>query len=440
MWGCLASMRRALLKPTVQKIWGDKRGGIAVLFGIVAPVLLLLLCGGTELADVMKARRELQWDVDTAALNGARELGTDQSSATATRAQNMAASLAAQSTPHWTVSTTAQIDATQGTVTVSQTATRSSYFGNLLVPGGWHIGVSSTAIANQKLPLCVLALQNNGNVPAPPPGPAGAPTPPPPPGPGPGATNLALHATSTVTATGCLVQSNSSIGADKGASMQAAAVRSVGAATGSIIQAPITDAPAIADPFASLNISVPSTCSDNGLNLNGGTQSLNPGVHCGNIHLQGDAVLTLNPGEHYFVNGQFNLDQTSQVTGSDVVLIFKGNWKIQCAGGAVISLEGRHSGPYAGFVLVTDRTLGGVLTISTNNARQLYGTIYLPNATLDVTGTGNQVADQSPWTVVVAMGLTTDGSAKLVINSNYAGASVPVPVGVGSSGMAHLSN
>ena len=90
--------------------------------------------------------------------------------------------------------------------------------------------------------------------------------------------------------------------------------------------------------------------------------------------------------------------------------------------------------------MITDRSLGGVLGISTNNARQLYGTIYLPNATLDVTGTSNKVADQSPWTVVVAMGLTTDGSAKLVINSNYSGASVPVPAGVGTSGAIHLTN
>ncbi len=420
--------------------WRDTRGGFAVLFGIAAPVLLLLLGGGMELGEVIKAQRELQWDVDTAALNGARELGTDQSSATATRAQGLAASLAAQSTSRWTVSTTARIDATQGSVTVGQTAWRPSFFGSLLPPGGWHIGVSSTALANQKLPLCVLALQNTGAAPGAPAGPAGAPTPAPPPPAGPGATNLALHATSTVTATGCLVQSNSSIAADKGASMTAAAVRSVGAATGSIVKSPITDAPSIADPFASLDITVPSTCTDNGLTLQSGAQSLNPGVHCGNISLQNDAVLTLNPGEHYFVNGQFKLDGSSQITGTDVVLIFKGNWQMKCAGAAYLSLEGRHSGPFAGFVLVTDRSLGGKLTISTDNARQLYGTIYLPNATLDVTGTGNKIADQSPWTVVVAMGLTTDGSAKLVINSNYSGASVPVPAGVGTSGAAHLTN
>ncbi len=410
------------------------------MFGIALPILILLIGGGVEVAEVVKAKSQLQWNVDTAALNGARELGTDQSTATATRAQSLASSLAAKSTPRWTINTTARIDPPQGIVTVSQAAWRASFFGSLLPPGGWHIGVSSTAIANQKLPLCVLALQNTGSTPAAPAGPMGAPPPPPPPAAGPKTNSLALHASSTVTATGCLVQSDSSIQADPGTSMTAAAVRSVGAAAGSITKAPITDAPAIADPFASVNITVPSTCSDNGLKLDTGAQSLNPGVHCGDIKLKGNAVVTLNPGEHYFVNGQFDLKDSSQITGTDVVLIFKGKWKLKFGDAAFLSLEGRHSGPLAGFVLVTDRSLGGVLTISTNNARQLYGTIYLPNATLDVTGTGNKVADQSPWTVVVAMGLTTDGSANLVINSNYAGASVPVPGGVGSNGMAHLTN
>ena len=428
------------LRRTLLQFWTDRRGGIAVMFGIALPVLILLIGGGLEVAEVVKAKSQLQWNVDTAALNGARELGTDQSTATATRAQSFASLLAAKSTPRWTIKTTAQIDPSQGIATVSQTAWRASFFASMLPPGGWNIAVSSTAIANQKLPLCVLALQNTGSAPTAPPGPAGAPTPPPPPAPGPGANNLALHATSTVLATGCLVQSNSSIKADPGASMTAAAVLSVGAAAGSITRAPITDAPAITDPFASVDITVPSTCSDNGLTMDTGAQSLNPGVHCGNIKLSGNAVLTLNPGEHYFVNGQFDLKDSSQISGTDVVMVFKGKWKLKFGDAAFLSLEGRHSGPLAGFVLVTDRSLGGVLSISTNNARQLYGTIYLPNATLDVTGTGNKVADQSPWTVVVAMGLTTDGSANLVINSNYAGASVPVPVGVGSSGMAHITN
>ncbi|MFI4933999.1 MAG: hypothetical protein ACHP7N_05240 [Caulobacterales bacterium] len=57
---------------------------------------------------------------------------------------------------------------------------------------------------------------------------------------------------------------------------------------------------------------------------------------------------------------------------------------------------------------------------------------YVPSATLQVTGAGNRVADQSAWTVVIAQAITLSGSPNLVINANYAASNVPVPAGVGS--------
>ncbi len=290
------------------KLWNDRRGGIAVLFGITAPMLMVLLCGGTEVAEVVKAKRELQWDVDTAALNGARELGTDQSSATAVRAQNLATSLATQSTPRWSVVTTSAMDATGGSVTVDQTASRASFFGNILPPGGWHLHVTSTAVSNAKAPLCVLGLQSTtGQV-------------------------VSLQSTSKVTAAGCLVQSDADIAVSSSATMQASAVHSVGAAQGPISPSPITDAPAIADPFASLSISVPSQCTDSGIDVGNGSRTLNPGVHCGNVQIQGSGTLTLNPGDHYFVNTSFNVNGNAKLLGSDVVLVLKGTTQVSVPG------------------------------------------------------------------------------------------------------------
>lgn len=407
--------RRSLLQ-----FWGDRRGGFVLLFAIALPVLLLVISGGVEVAEVVKARRELQWNVDAAALNGARELGTDQSSATAVRAQAFAASLAARSTPNWNVATAAQSNATQGSITVSQTASRASFFGNILPPGGWHLSVSSTAIANLKKPLCVLSLDSGSTQSV--------------------ATAISLQSQSTVTAPQCLVKSDSNINVVSGSNIIAGSVQAAGSASGSITPAPISDAPAVPDPFSSLDINVPSTCNDNGITLTNGAKSLNPGVHCGNITVTGPSVLTLNPGEHYFVKGAVSLTGPSQITGSDVVFIFSNNTGISFSGSSSISLDGRQSGPYAGFVLVTDRQYTGTLSISASNTRKLHGTIYLPQATLSVSGS-NPVADLSPWTVVVAKDLNTGGSANLVINSNYSGSNVPVPSGVGGGdGQVHLSN
>ncbi len=394
----------------------DQRASILMLFGLAAPVLLLLAAGTVELAEVVKTKHALQWEVDEAALNGARELGTDQSSATAERARVYAAKLAAQATARWTVQTTAQANTTSGSMTVVQTASRPSFFGNLLPPGGWRLDVTGTAVANSKVPLCVLGLQSGSQQ------------------------AVSLLTSSAVTAANCLVQSDSNISAAGGTAMTAAAVRSVGSATGSISPPPVTDAPPISDPFFSLNIDVPPQCNDQGLVLGNGTHSLNPGVHCGTFQLTASATLVLNPGEHYFQNGSFDVRGNAQITGNDAVLIFKGETLLQFRGNGFMSFDGRQTGPYAGFVLVADRSFTGTLGISTDSAHKLHGTIYLPNATLAVAGAGNKVADQSPWTVVVAKALTTDGSANLVINSNYAGSPVPVPRGVGSSGEVHLTN
>ncbi len=407
-----------LLLCVTRRFTQDRRAGIAVLFGLAAPVLLLLIGGGVEVAEVFKAKRELQWDVDTAALNGARELGTDQSNATATRALNFATSLATRSTPRWTVQTTASIDASTASMTVSQAATRPSFFGSLLPPGGWHLRVTSTAISNAKTPLCVLGLQTGGQM------------------------IVSLTSNSQINAAACLVQSDSDLMATGSSGVQAAAVRTVGAASGAISPAPITDAPAIVDPFSSLAISVPS-CTDQGISVQGGgTAYYPPGVHCGTIQVKGSASLVLSAGDHYFLNTTFDLVGNASVTGTDVVLVFSGSTSFGFKGNASLSFDGRQSGPYAGFVLVTDRDYTGTFEISTSSAHRLHGTIYVPNGTLLVSGSGNKVADQSPWTVVVAKTLKTDGSANLLINSNYSSSSVPVPAGVGNSGGAspHLLN
>jgi len=96
-----------------------------------------------------------------------------------------------------------------------------------------------------------------------------------------------------------------------------------------------------------------------------------------------------------------------------------------------VNLAGRKSGTYAGFVIATTRDNTNTFVISSTSARKLEGAIYIPDATLQVTGSGNQVADQSAWTVVVAQALQLSGSPNLVINANYAASSVPVPGGVG---------
>lgn len=376
-------------------------------------VLAVLGFGAIEITEVARTKAQLQNFVDAAALRGAREYGTDASPATVERSRVQADTAANAVRADWAVTTTARSDLIARTVTVVQYATRPSFFGSLLPPGGFQVQVRATATTLvSKSPLCVLGMQS-------------------------GASGIVeMRDSSILTASACLVQSNTDVQAKDASQVRAGAVRAVGAATGRLYPAPVTDAPAIGDPFAAMSVKVPTRCDTNDLDTNGSI-ALNPGVHCGNIRIRGTGRLLLNPGDHYFLDAQIDVLGQGEIVGTDVVLIFAGRFDATFKGQAYISVEGRKSGPYAGFVLITDRSFTNTVEISTTSARKLLGTLYLPNAQLRVSGK-NKVADQSPWTIVVAKSVQVEGSAELVINSNYFSSAVPVPSGVSTPGGTRL--
>ena len=408
---------RLLTKPGswFHQLQTDRQASIAVIFALVFPVLAVGTGMAVEIGEVIRTKAKLQNIADAAALSGANELGYGNLSAVAQRAEEFAKGQTSSVKGGWTVTTKATADASLPSVTVVQQATRPSMFGNLLPVGGFHVTVNSTAMPNSLMPLCVLGSDTHGNV-------------------------VALQNNSMLTSTGCLIQSNGNLTADNSARISAGAVRVAGAAKGMIYPPAVVDAPTIADPFADLPINIPTTCNHQNLQLDSGMTYLSPGIHCGNVHLKNFAQLVLSPGEHYFTQGNFNVQDSAQITGTDVVLIFKGQYDMNFKGSAGLWLEGRQSGIYAGFALITDRSFNGNFKVNSDNARRLHGTLYLPNATLDVSGTDNKVADRSPWTVVIAKQIKVGGSANLVINTDYNSSPIPVPRGVGPNGGTHLTN
>jgi hypothetical protein len=111
-------------------------------------------------------------------------------------------------------------------------------------------------------------------------------------------------------------------------------------------------------------------------------------------------------------------------------LIFDDKSTFQALQAATLSLTGRTSGDWAGFLIVTSRDNVADLIISSPKVDKLLGTIYLPSARLVINAPG-AVAEASQWSVVVAKDVSLTENASLVINTDYAGSGVPVPVGVG---------
>lgn len=387
-------------------------GGIAVMFAVSVPAVVMLACGAIELASLSAEHRAMQDAADATALAMAKTLGVATAVGLDARADNYARAQLGDLATKDAVQTIASTDTTNRTVTVRLTGHRQSFFANLLPPGGWNLVAEATAQSLGEVPLCVLSYGVAGGY------------------------NIKLDGQSHLTAANCLVQSNGDINVANSAALNAGLAQAVGTAKGPITPAAQAGAPSIADPFASLNVSTPwNSCPPTPpvTYMATGNNVLAPGVHCGDINVQSGATLVLAPGEHYFVTGHLNLQGTAILMGNDVALIFDKSSNFTFADQATVTLTGRTSGTYAGFVIATTRQNTGNFNISATSAEKLEGTIYIPAATLHVDGTSNKVAQQSAWTVVVAQSIQLTGSANLIINSNYATSSVPVPGGVGAS-------
>ncbi|MGA0604290.1 TadE/TadG family type IV pilus assembly protein [Caulobacter sp. KR2-114] len=408
-----AGRRRGALARGLARWLRDQRGGTAIVFAVAAPTVAILACGAVDLFSLSTDHSQMQDAADAAALDAAKQLGIGAQAGIAARADSFVQSQIPQVMPRVPYRVTTSFSPDNSQVTVRLDGHRESFFGNLLPPGGWDIHVSATAATLGLTPLCVLASQTGGQT-------------------------IQMTNQAQTTAATCLVQSNGDIQVTNSAQLTAGIVQASGQATGAITPQAQNGAPTIGDPFASMTISKPllNLCTPIP-NLTAGLNILlaTPTPYCGNITVRQGQTLQLTPGgTYYFHAGQLQLQQNAVLKGSNVTLIFDNSAQFQFDDSSTIDLTGATSGPYAGFVIMTTRDNVGTFEISSDSARRLEGTVYIPSAVLKVTGANNRVADQSAWTVVVAKSIQMSGSPNLVINANYASSSVPVPNGVGATG------
>lgn len=395
--------------PTAAKFVGSllrrSNGATAVTFAALVPILAVIAAGAIELGELNSDRSATQDAADAAALMGAKQLGVTPTGVDQ-RADAYATAQLSQIASHATVSVSTTVGL--NSVTVAITTQRSSFFGNLLPPGGFTTRVQATAVSEAAVPLCVLAL---------------APAAP---------NNLHLTGSSQINAPGCAADSNQSVVVDASAALAAEETEAGTTASGSINPAALIGAANVPDPFANLNIAAPTSCAGGSPKVViGSNYSLPPGVHCGEWDVTGNFTLTLQPGEHYF-EGDLVAKGGSLISGTDVVVIFGPTTKLDLKGASNISLNGRQSGPLAGFVIAVDRGASGTFQIQTDPFTNITGAVYAPSVTLNLDGT-HQAAQASQWTVVTAQAISLTGSPDIVINSNYANSSVPTPTGVGNA-------
>lgn len=166
-----------------------------------------------------------------------------------------------------------------------------------------------------------------------------------------------------------------------------------------------------------------------------GTTTLEPGVYCGGINVIGGNV-TLKPGVYVINNGGLNVAGGGSITGEGVGFFLTGDLgisTIKFAPMSTISLTAPRTGDMAGMLFFEDRNVLFKVPhkFSSNDARKLVGTIYLPGNTLTI-NSNNAIADQSDYTVIIARKFDMMDGPELVLNTDYESSLIPVPDGVGN--------
>jgi hypothetical protein len=384
------------------KIAANKRGNVTTIVALSAVPLLLSGIGVLELTSISNDHAKLQAAVDAGALAGAGRLSVATGSAPTDTATTVTKQTAAQSGITSQVAVQVNVAQDNSAVTVVATTTHTPIVDLL---GARTITVTAKAENMGSIPLCVL--QTGGD-------------------------KIELKDQARIRATGCAVHANGDIKVAGGAMIQSDRTQAVGTVSGPVSPAGFAGAMPIDDPFASLNLNPPLNCVGKPLKvvyLSGTTLPLLPGVHCEQYVIQQNATLVLMPGEHYFMN-TIVANLNAQVTGDDVVLIFGSTGAINFADKAAVTLGARKSGPFAGFLFITSRDNRQVFRIGSDRVSKLLGTIYIPNAELQVDTTGS-VAQDSAWSIIVASSIQLAHNPNLVINTGYVGSGVPVPDGVG---------
>jgi hypothetical protein len=280
---------------------------------------------------------------------------------------------------------------------------------------------------------------------------------------------LELEQSAMMTATGCMVYSNSKnpggLQAKDNATLKAGLVCTAGGKAktshATVTPDPVTDCPVMADPLKSRTPPSDTACRFNDTVVSKVVQTLQPGVYCKGLRITNGADVTLASGVYVIKDGPLIVDKGATLRGANVGIYLSGpGSNLTFAADSTISLSAPKDGPLAGLLIFDDPSgatapaippyalpiplvgelLGKLLKgpprehkILSDNARMLLGTIYMPQGRL-IIDANKPIADKSAYTVLVVQRIDLHSGPNLILNSDYSATDVPVPPGVGPYG------
>ncbi|MCR9136597.1 MAG: pilus assembly protein TadG-related protein [Alphaproteobacteria bacterium] len=403
------------------QLFTNRRGNFAISAAILAMPLLAVTGGAIDFVIFSNQKTKLQAAAESAALASVLELGLSSTKESDVKPiaetyvmsnfrEDSAISLGAAD------DLKVMTDASKAdtTVKVDLEFYWQPIFAHLVSDGIMPIKVSATATLAGVQSICVIALDTGA------------------------AKSLHMSAASTMKAVKCGIYANSThkraIEVVSSARMASAATYSSGGYRGPVTSykpKPVTDSPPIRDPLMSRPAPPVGPCKEM-VEETGGTHILDPGTYCGGIVTKGKVTLKFRPGIYVIKDGPLKISGDSTVIGKNVGFFFTGDKAVFNFGVSTqAKLTAPKKGPMAGILFYEDRasTYNREFVIRSKDAELFEGTVYLPKGKL-IIDKKSRVGQRSAWTAIIANRIESRKGPQVVINSNYASSTIPVPAGI----------
>ncbi len=390
------SIRKILGPAWLARLRLDRRGNVAAIFALAAPMVIAGVGFGVETGYWYFRQLNLQQAADSAAYSG----GVVDRSGQAYSLVLSGATSAAQQNGFDPTSGTIQVNTppTSGayqnnnSVEVILTRNEKRFFTQLFSSSAVVTRARAVATFLTASDACILALdpiadkaaQFSGN----------------------SATFLA----------GCSVMANSlasdAVNVQGSAQLTAPCVLTAGGVTATSgltetsCSQPITNLPPVGDPLKGL-----SEPSDTGPCLSASGSTLTAGRYCGGLSLSG--VKTLGAGVYIVDGGSLSINSNSVITGSGVMFFLANNATVTMNGNATVTLSAPTSGTYSGILFFGAReNTMAVNKFNGTASSSMTGTIYFPTQEVDylgnfsgANGCTHVIADLVQWTGDTTIGV-----------------------------------
>lgn len=366
----------ANITKQVRGYLGDRRGHVAVIAAICAPVMIAGAGIGAESGYWYYQQRLTQMSADVSAFAGAVEARSGQP------LEVIRATALAEAERHGYRPELGNLEVNNPplsgpnrnlrSVEVIIQQTHPRHFSRLFLDEDISFRVRAVARFDEPGPACILALDPAGDQ------------------------SLLFSGSTDVTLTGCDLMSNS-------INAQAVAITGSGQITTSCANAvggmnitsqltltecvePRLNMPPALDPMAGLVAPVAGGCRNLPSGGGSATRTISPGRYCNGMSFNGD--VHLEPGVYIVDGGTFRLNGGARVTGDDVTIYLTNNAGVRMNGNADIFLSAPQTGEYAGVLFWGDRNNAAGTEALFNGAASssLRGALYFPSQTVDVRG------------------------------------------------------